>query len=383
VPLKAIVEGETIIGPDLSKEEWKTLKSRHKKGLTITMDCCGAPGHLRISKKGTQHFYHAVDTGYNYEQESREHLEIKYQIYRTCKSENWETYVEFPAPDRTWISDVYAIKDGRKIVFEIQISTISPNVLEERDKKYRNEGIESYWLLDNFLERSKDFESWYHSHLYEEDDRLEETIPYIDDSIFETGPENHIFIAKGIRSVGLNAKDQTLFTTNNKEIALALWVREVLKGNYEKYLKDTSAAYHHKRQLKNLAAPLLIQFREFYQKIIRNETYRKKVDHYYRIFKNDKTLQKEKELQKKFDEIYSEIDWLGKEYHSCIAESYGLFVWKKIPERDTTRPFFRLESELKIKKLQECVKMFSQWEVSFHSAFSNLMREFPSDKKTI
>jgi hypothetical protein len=94
-------------------------------------------------------------------------------------------------------------------------------------------------------------------------------------------------------------------------------------------------------------------------------------------------LQKEKELQKKFDEIYSEIDWLGKEYHSCIAESYGLFVWKKIPERDTTRPFFRLESELKIKKLQECVKMFSQWEVSFHSAFSNLMREFPSDKKTI
>ena len=50
-----------------------------------------------------------------------------------------------------WISDVYAIKDGRKIVFEIQISTISPNDLEDRDKKYRNEGIESYWLLDNFL----------------------------------------------------------------------------------------------------------------------------------------------------------------------------------------------------------------------------------------
>jgi hypothetical protein len=45
VPLKAIIDGETIIGPDLSKEEWTTLKSRHKKGLTITMGCCGAPGH--------------------------------------------------------------------------------------------------------------------------------------------------------------------------------------------------------------------------------------------------------------------------------------------------------------------------------------------------
>jgi hypothetical protein len=278
--------------------------------------------------------------------------------------------------DRTWISDVYAIKDGRKIVFEIQISTISPNDLEERDRKYRNEGIESYWLLDNFLERSRDFESWYHSHLNEEDDQRGETIPYIDNSLFDTGPENHIFISKGIRSVGMNAKDQILFTTNNKEIPLAVWVREVLKGNYQNYLKETSAAYHHKRQLKNLAAPLLIQFREFYRKIIRDETYRKKVDHYYRIFKNDKTLRKEKSLQKKFDELYSEIDWLGREYHSCIAESYGLFRWKTIPGKDVTRPFFRLESELKNKKLAECIKNFNQWEMSFNSVFSGLEQEF-------
>ena len=379
MPLKAIVDGDTIIGPDLSKEEWTQLKSRHKKGLTITMGCCGAPGHLRISKKGTQHFYHAVDTGCKYEQESREHLEIKYQIYRTCKSEQWETYVEFPAPDRTWISDVYAIKDGRKIVFEIQISTISPNDLEERDKKYRNEGIESYWLLDNFLERSRDFESWYHSHLYEKDDRREETIPYIDNSIFDTGPENHIFISKGIRSVGLNAKNQTLFTTNNPEIPLAVWVKEVLNENYQKYLEENSAAYHQKRQLKILAAPVLIQFREFYHNIIRYETYKKKVGYYYRIFKTDETLRKEKALQKKFDEIYFEIDWLGKEYRSFISESYGLFTWKKIPEYDTQRPFFRLESELKIKKLTECVLKFNQWEASFNNAFSNSEREFEAD----
>jgi hypothetical protein len=55
VPLKAIVDGETIIGPDLSKEEGTTLKSLHKKGLPITMGCCGTPGHLRISKKGIRH----------------------------------------------------------------------------------------------------------------------------------------------------------------------------------------------------------------------------------------------------------------------------------------------------------------------------------------
>lgn len=383
MPLKAIIDGETIIGPDLSREEWTKLTLRHRKGLPVTMGCCGAPGHLRISKRGTQHFYHAVDTGCNYEQESREHLEIKYQIYRICKSEKWETCVEFPASDRTWISDVYAVKDGRKIVFEIQISTISPCELEDRDKKYRNEGIESYWLLDNFLERSRDFELWYNSHLYEEDDRLEETIPYIDYSIFDTGSENHIFISKSVRSVGLCAKKQTLFTTHNPEISLADWVRQVLNGNYLKYLEETSAACHQKRQLKILAAPELIQFREFYHTIIRYETYRKKVGYYYRIFKTDETLRNEKALQKKFDELYSEIDWLGNEYRSFIAESYGLFTWKKTPEYNTPRLFFRLESELKIKKLQECVTMFNQWEAAFTIAVSNLEREFPADKRQL
>ena len=52
-------------------------------------------------------------------------------------------------------------------------------------------------------------------------------------------------------------KKQTLFTTNNKEIPLAVRVREVLKGNYRRYLEDTAVAYHEKRRLKMLAAPFL------------------------------------------------------------------------------------------------------------------------------
>ena len=342
------------------------------------MDCCGAPGHLRISKKGTQHFYHAVDTGCHYAEESREHLEIKYQIYRICKSEQWETYVEFPALDRTWISDVYATRDGRKVVFEIQISTISPIELEDRDRKYRDEGIESYWLLDNFLWRSKDFASWYDAHLFQEGDRPGETIPYGDPSLFATGSENHIFIAKGIRSVGLYAKKQTLFTTNNPEIPLAGWVREVLKGNYQRYLEETAAAYHRKRRLMFMAAPALIRFRDFYQKIIRNQTYREKLGHANRMFKTDTLLKNDKALQKKFQDLYAETDWLENEYRSAVSESSGLFTWKKFPEYDTPRLYFRLESESNVKKLQECVEMFSRWEEAFEKALGSLEREFRS-----
>ena len=80
---------------------------------------------------------------------------------------------------------------------------------------------------------------------------------------------------------------------------MTVWVREVLKGNYQRYLEETAAAYHQKRQLKNQAAPLLIQFREFYENIIRYETYRKKVDSCYRIFKNDATLHKRESIAKK------------------------------------------------------------------------------------
>ena len=380
VPLKAIVDGETIIGPDLSREDWKTLQLRHKKGLAVKMGCCGAPGHLRISNKGTQHFYHAPDTGCTYEQESREHLEIKYQIYRICKSENWETYVEFPASDRTWISDVYAIRDGRKVVFEIQISPISPEVLEDRDKKYRHEGIESYWLLDNFLERLKVFASWYDAHLNKKDERFEDTIPYIDHSFFSTGAENHIFISKGIRSIGLQAKKPALFTTNNPEISLGDWVREVLKGNYLKYLEESAAVCHHKHRLKILAAPALLRFEDFYHNIIRDESYRKKVGDYYRIFKTDGGLRNDAALQRKFDELNFEIDWLEKEYRLFTSDSFGLFYWKKSPGYHTSRPFFRLELELKIKKLQECITKFNCWEESFTTAISRLEREMAVER---
>jgi competence protein CoiA len=380
VPLKAIIEGEPVIGPDLSEEEWADLKQRHKKGLPVTMACCGAPGHLRSSKRGTQHFYHAVDAGCNYAEESLEHLAIKEQIYRACRAAGWETTVEFPAPDRSWIADVYATRDGRKIVFEIQISSISPGELAERDAKYRAEGIESYWLLDNFLGRSNDFAAGYDAYLAEGVGRPLAAIPYIDHSFFATGPENHIFIAKGIRSAGLHAMGQTLFTTNNPEIPIGVWVREVLKGNYRNYLDETSASCERKRRIVITAAPALNRFRDFYERIIRRKTCREKVGKYERIFKTD-PVKNDKALRKQFHDIYSEIEWLENEYRSSLSESSGLFTWKKSPEHTTSRLYFRLEPESNVKKLQEYVDTFSRWETSFTSAFGKLEREFPAGRK--
>jgi len=373
MPLKAIIDGETIIGPDLSKDDWAELKVRHKKGLPVRMCCCGATGHLRTTK-GTQHFYHAADTGCPHDNESKEHLEIKYLIYRICQAGQWETSVEFPSADRTWISDVFAQKDGRKIVFEIQLSPIPSSDLLARDQKYQDEGIESYWLLDNYLDRAKEFESWYDSLVFP-DDRRKERIPYIDRSFFFTGTENHLFIAKNIRTVGLRAKKQTLFSTNNPEIPLAVWVREVLKGNYQNYLQESAVIFQRKHALRSQASPALLRLRDFYQKIIRDETYQEKVRKYSRKIAGTDRLRDDKVVQQKFREISDETDWLKREYETIMSESYGLFSWKKLPGHSTSYPVFRLESEAKIKKLDECVRKFSQWEHAFDEALSKLDRE--------
>jgi hypothetical protein len=62
-------------------------------------------------------------------------------------------------------------------------------------------------------------------------------------------------------------------------------------------------------------------------------------------------LMSDKALEKKFYDLYSEIDWLDNAYRSCVYESSGLFMWKKIPGFDMPSPYFRLESESNVKKI--------------------------------
>ncbi len=375
MPLKAIIGGETIIAPDLSDEEWEALKSRHRKGLPVTMACCGAPGHLRSSKNGTRHFYHAVDAGCSYEQESAEHLAIKYLIYRACKAEGWDACVEHPSPDRTWISDVCAQKDSRTVVFEVQISPISSPDLEARDRKYRDAGVESYWLLDNYLGRSNEFESWYDGLVHDGDRRRKEGTPYLDPSFFHTGTENHLFIAKKIRTIGLRAREQTLYSTNNPEIPIAAWVREVLNGNYPRYLDGNAEIFSHKRRLIDRAAPSLARLRDVYRAIVRDRTYEKKLADVSRAIRTNDRLKDEPGLQQKLLEIEREMEWLKKEYSAVLSDSSGLFGWKRLPGHDTPIPFFRIESEANIRRLEEYIRTFTQWEASFNAAINSLERE--------
>jgi competence protein CoiA len=378
MPLSARIAGKTVTGPDLSENEWAELASQHKKGLAIAMPCCGAPGHLRRSRRGTQHFYHATGAGCGYEEESPEHLELKHLIYRACKDAGWEAQTECPAPDRSWIADVLAEKDGRRIAFEIQISRISVEEIAERDRKYREEGIESYWLLDDYLGKSKDLAAQFDSWLRMNNPRPGERVPYLDESVFTTGSENHLFIAGGIRSAGLHAKKQEVFTTSNPAIPVAVFAREILAGNYRRYLEETAAAFVQLRTLRDRAAPALLRFREFYQAIVRDRTYRQRADRAYRIFRARKTPSKE--LQKKFDRIFAELDWLENEYRSYTSTGHGLFVWKELPGKNRPALTFTPAPEQKIRRLEDCVKTLGTWEGSFTDAMDGIEREIADGK---
>lgn len=371
MPLRGIVDGRTITGPDLSHEEWADLARRHKKGLPVTMACCGAAGHLRVSGKGLQHFYHATGTGCRYAEESPAHLHIKDAVCRACRAAGWDAQVEQPAPDRSFISDVCARKDNRTVVFEIQVSAISPSDLAERDAQYGLAGIESYWLLAGSPNRPRVFAAWYDACLAADGGPRAGDVPFIDDSLFFTGPENQLFFAKGIRSIGLHVKDAALYTTNNPAIPVALWVREVLNGNYLRYLDETRAAIRHRRRLLTLAAPLLERARAFYP-AVRDRTFHKRLD---ALARNRGAAQRGPAFRRRSGEIASEIDWFEKEYRAMVAEETGLFTWKKAGRQGMSRPVFRLESGAKVRQLQERVAALGRWETSFEAALRALERE--------
>ena len=78
------------------------------------------------------------------------------------------------------------------------------------------------------------------------------------------------------------------------------------------------------------AAPASYPVWEFYRTIVRDETYREKVDSITESLKMIHHCETAKHCRKRLMKIYAEIDWLGNEYRSCSAESYGLFTWKKM-----------------------------------------------------
>lgn len=213
MPLCANIDGKEVISIDVPEIEWKNLKKRCKKDeVSVTFFGCDHPGHL-VTKKGLQFFRHDPNTRREgcCDNETENHLRLKIDIYKLCRSLGWEAKPEANDFGGLWRPDVLAWKDRKKIAFEVQWSNIPLEVLKERDKIRKESKIDTYWLLRNYP---------YGTNEYAEDASVIadfwEPCPY---------EEMGFFIPDGIQTVKIS-----------DDFNMDKWVASVLNGDYHKIL---------------------------------------------------------------------------------------------------------------------------------------------------
>jgi hypothetical protein len=146
LPLRASINGEMILAPFLDDIEWNRLTQRVKsENLEVTIPCCGNPAYLRTSKHGIHHFVHKVRSDCTSAPETWQHLKAKQAIVRACRDAGYDAITEVGGDG--WRADVLAVKGNVKIAFEVQWSSQTWDVTQERQQRYKDAGIRCCWLF--------------------------------------------------------------------------------------------------------------------------------------------------------------------------------------------------------------------------------------------
>jgi hypothetical protein len=345
IPLSARINGELVIAPDLSDTDWEKLKIQHKQGLLVIMPCCGQNGHLRVSPNALKHFYHAKKSQYcGGEPETPEHEQMKYRIYQICKEKGWTTQPEYPSPTNDWRADVFATNGARKIAFEVQLSKISQEELQNRENKYVRDGIESYWLLNEFLNLEP----------YDRPDQDEQEHICIENHLdlgeFLLSREKLYFFKKGIRTIGVNLPTNSLYTSYDTSILLSDWINNVLLGNYFSYLSGFKEYHSRKIKLRSLARPILEEIADIEQDYFE---YRFKFKRIYAIFKNN-MWEDYPDIKQEIDLMYATLDELKTAIWKDVLTKKNGFYWGTYYDSsDDTYLKIKLNSEQQISSISE------------------------------
>ena len=146
MPLRALVDGREVIAPFLGTVEWAALKESAAAGRRrVVLPCCRGRGHLRTSHRGTQHFYHRTTGGCTVALESAQHLRAKAEIALACRNAGYDVRTECAGDG--WRADVLAVRGATRLAFEGQWSDQGLAETEERQRRYRRDGIRACWFF--------------------------------------------------------------------------------------------------------------------------------------------------------------------------------------------------------------------------------------------
>jgi hypothetical protein len=151
MPLKAIVNGKTLLAPSIGLDDWRALQKEKPK---VLMTCCTAKGYMRV-REGMQEFVHKQrPEDCLGRPDSPEHDYLKTVIMHAVEDAGWVPDVESRDPKGKWVADVLARKGSAKVIFEVQLSSITDEKLCFRYAAYRQSRIRSCWFVKGRLGRA-------------------------------------------------------------------------------------------------------------------------------------------------------------------------------------------------------------------------------------
>ena len=151
MPLKAIVNGKTLLAPSVGLDDWRALQKAKPK---VLMTCCTARGYMRV-REGLQEFVHKQrPENCLGRPDSIEHDYLKTAVMHAAEDAGWVADVESRDPKGKWVADVLASKGSAKVIFEVQLSPITDGELRRRYAAYRQSKIRSCWFVKGRLGRA-------------------------------------------------------------------------------------------------------------------------------------------------------------------------------------------------------------------------------------
>jgi hypothetical protein len=152
MPLSALIDGERKTSVFMTDEEWLMLKARKPN---VVLECCETRGFMRVSKLGTRHFGHINrPADCTAGPESAQHLLLKERVAAAVKRSGWDAEIEASDAERSWRADVLANKESVRVAFEIQLSPITLEQLQDRQAAYANGGIYGCWFARGYAART-------------------------------------------------------------------------------------------------------------------------------------------------------------------------------------------------------------------------------------